>query len=258
MKSLLDALQEGRLVELPDTDKNRALEYLALLIEAVPDIGTSEDIVAAVKSRELEYNTGIGNGVACPHVRSSRGGELLCALGWSPSGIEYGASDGRKVHLVIMYYIPESYKNSYLKEISGLAKAIQKSRDVFDFNMASDIQGVRGKLLEWVELIMDEAVPDHKATMIKLDAKQATLDAAGKGASQDIIPFTLVTDSSSRQIILSQNIHLVDLFEKISGLHSKLRENSDSVIGGYRVIVRSATGFAGNRFIYDSIAIKIS
>ena len=29
MKSLLDALQEGRLIELPETDKDKALEFLA-------------------------------------------------------------------------------------------------------------------------------------------------------------------------------------------------------------------------------------
>ena len=38
MKSLLDALDEGRLIELPDNHKTRALEYLAALIEAIPDI----------------------------------------------------------------------------------------------------------------------------------------------------------------------------------------------------------------------------
>ena len=39
MKSLLTALQEGRLIELPDNNKNKALDYLATLIEAIPDIG---------------------------------------------------------------------------------------------------------------------------------------------------------------------------------------------------------------------------
>jgi len=51
MKSLLNALQEGRLIELPDTGKDKALEYLALLIEAIPDIGTGVDLVEAVRVR---------------------------------------------------------------------------------------------------------------------------------------------------------------------------------------------------------------
>jgi predicted house-cleaning noncanonical NTP pyrophosphatase (MazG superfamily) len=60
MKSLLDALQEGRLVELSETDKDKALEYLALLVEAIPDIGTQMDIVKEVKDREAQSPTGIG------------------------------------------------------------------------------------------------------------------------------------------------------------------------------------------------------
>ena len=42
MKSLLNALQEGRLVELPVHEKEKVLEYLAILIEAIPDIGNNQ------------------------------------------------------------------------------------------------------------------------------------------------------------------------------------------------------------------------
>ncbi|MDB6067781.1 MAG: hypothetical protein JWR26_3989, partial [Pedosphaera sp.] len=38
MKSLLNALQEGRFVELPETTKDKAMHYLANLIEAMPEL----------------------------------------------------------------------------------------------------------------------------------------------------------------------------------------------------------------------------
>lgn len=40
MDSILDALQEGRLFELPENDKNHALQFLAHIIEAFPQIPT--------------------------------------------------------------------------------------------------------------------------------------------------------------------------------------------------------------------------
>ncbi len=43
MKSLLDALQEGRLIELPEIDKAKNLNLLATLIEAVPDFRAGVD-----------------------------------------------------------------------------------------------------------------------------------------------------------------------------------------------------------------------
>ena len=60
MKSLLNALQEGRFVELPETNKEKALHYLATLIEAVPDLNAGTDKMAeAVSAGELQFNTGI-------------------------------------------------------------------------------------------------------------------------------------------------------------------------------------------------------
>src|ERR1700688_2193238 len=125
MRSLLDALQAGRLIELTDNHKTKSLEYLATLIEAIPDIGVEGGITEGVLVREHLHNTGIGKGWACPHARTPRGGELVCSVGWNPKGIDYGAPDGAPVHLLVMYFVPDAQKNAYLKEISSLAKAIQ-------------------------------------------------------------------------------------------------------------------------------------
>src|ERR1700735_79678 len=132
MKCILDALHDGRLIELPDNNKTRALEYLATLIEAIPDLGVDEGITEKVAAREAVHNTGIGKGWACPHARSQTHGEMVCSLGWSPAGIDYGAPDGELVHMVVLYFVPESQKNAYLKEISSLARAIQTQPQMQD------------------------------------------------------------------------------------------------------------------------------
>src|SRR6266446_9761152 len=166
MKSLLDALQEGRLVELPDTDKGKSLEYLANLLEAVPDLPPAPQLYEAMMARERAMNTGIGMGVACPHVRAPGSGDLLCAVGWSPSGIDYGAPDGKKVHLVVMYYIPESQKNTYLKEVSSLVRAVRPEGEIQSIAKAEDIAKVREELLDWVSASIDAGIPETKARMI--------------------------------------------------------------------------------------------
>src|ERR1700737_2070326 len=130
MRSLLDALQAGRLIELTDSDKTKALEYLAVLIEAIPGIGVEGGITESVLARENAHNTGIGKGWACPHARAPHGNELVCSVGWSPGGIDYGAHDNEPVHILVMYFVPETQKHSYLKEISLLAKAIQTQQSL--------------------------------------------------------------------------------------------------------------------------------
>ena len=162
MKSLLNALQEGRLLELPDADKGKALEYLANVIEAVPDLSGVGQVHESVMARESSQNTGLGLGVACPHVRASGEGELFCAVGWSPIGIDYGSSDGKKVHLVVMYYIPDSQKSIYLREISALAGAIHREGGISAIASAEDIATVRERLLDWVLVAIEANIPESQ------------------------------------------------------------------------------------------------
>jgi phosphate uptake regulator/mannitol/fructose-specific phosphotransferase system IIA component (Ntr-type) len=172
MKSLLGALLEGRLVQLPSTDKDSALQYLAHLIEAIPDMSQKIDLAEEMLKRERSAGCGIGMGVACPHVRSLHQGDLVCAVGWSPEGIDYGASDGMKVHLVVMYLIPEIHMNDYLKEISVLSDAVKKGGDIQTIARADDIASVREHLLGWVTAALETGTPQTKVRMIHLEARQ--------------------------------------------------------------------------------------
>jgi nitrogen PTS system EIIA component len=257
MKSLLNALDEGRLVELPDPDKGKALEYLALLLEAIPDIATRSDIVAEVRAREASGSTALGKGIACPHARRPGEGDLLCAVGWSPQAIDYGAPDGEKVHLVIMYYIPDSQRNLYLKEISGLAKAVTKTEGIAAITTAADIHAVRNQLLDWVALTMEAAVPDAKARMIKLQA--ATPAAPEKGRQPlAIMPFSVLVAEGQKPVVLGRESAFVQLFEAQAALADLLRRNEQFGLEGYQVVVRSVATFAQGRSLYECLSVKMA
>lgn len=174
MRNILTALQEGRLFELPEAGKDRALEFLARILDANPDIIVGTDAIEEIKQREQECNTAIGLGVAVPHVRAKReDGELFCAIGWSPQGIDYGAQDGEPVRLVFMYYIPGAQKNVYLKEISGLVKAVKNTGGIEPITHADNLFVVRNLLLDWVGEASGDSGPKAVARMIKLEVKQA-------------------------------------------------------------------------------------
>jgi PTS system nitrogen regulatory IIA component len=264
MRSLLNALKEGRLVELPDSNKDDALEFLALLIEAIPDIGVKTDLVKAVKDRESQSNTGIGKGLAVPHCRVDYEGKLLCAIGWAPEGIDYGAADGKKVHLVIMYYVPDSLRNMYLKEISGLAKVLGHSDSIENISRLTDIQAVRDYLLDWVSQAIDEAAPDTKARMIKLDARQASIEntvaQAMTAAVENVaifIPFKLV-NFGDHHVILAADKRLVDAIEQAGDVRANLNAGTVFEAGGYRIAVLSETAYSHGRKLLDAVAYKIS
>jgi nitrogen PTS system EIIA component len=264
MRSLLDALQEGRLIELPTRDKIKALEYLAVLIEAVPGI-PKIDIVKGVLDREAEANTAIGKGVACPHLRVHHEGELLCAVGWAQQGIDYGAADGLPVHLMIMYYVPDSQRNAYLKEVSRLAKSVMSTHTVEFYQEALDINSIRNKMLDWVEMGISKAVPDSKARMIRIEAKQAAAPAipelsfASQPARWEVTPFMLISFEGNEHRILSQDEELVKSLER-DGIPIMAKNNGQvpNEIDGYQISVASQSSYSLGRTVYNCIAIRSS
>jgi PTS system nitrogen regulatory IIA component len=263
MRSILTALQEGRLFELPEAGKARALEFLARILDANPDIEVGTDAIEEIQRREEQYNTGIGLGVAVPHVRVKREeGELFCAIGWSSQGIEYGAADGEHVHLVFMYYIPGAQKNVYLKEISSLVKAIKKSGGIEPIAHANHLNVVRNLLLDWVSEVLGESGPESVARMIKLEVKQAQaapvvprLEAAetSPARSAQAVPFGVLIVPPANAIVLSNDPDWTATLEKENALGSRLAAAIPFQVAGRRVFVTTATPYAAGRVFYQCV-----
>jgi mannitol/fructose-specific phosphotransferase system IIA component (Ntr-type) len=263
MKCILDALHDGRLIELPDNQKEKALEYLATLIEAIPDLGVEGGITEKVLAREAAHNTGIGKGWACPHARSPAHGDMVCSLGWSPAGIDYGSPDGQPVHMVVMYFVPESQKNSYLKEISSLARAIQTQPAMQDLKSLEDLNDVRHKLLDAITIALESTGPEAKARMIQLEVRHAAAADAAAGPSP--LPLDLASVSGfvsvvvvpgAKPIVLGQDRDIVQVLESAPNLVPQLADKGRAEHQGVKVLLRSLSNYQPDRVVYDCLAFK--
>ncbi|HUL51819.1 MAG TPA: PTS sugar transporter subunit IIA [Opitutaceae bacterium] len=268
MRSILTALQEGRLFELPEAGKARALEFLARILDANPDIEVGADSIEEIQKREQECNTGIGMGVAVPHVRARREeGELFCAIGWSSQGIAYDASDGKNVHLVVMYYIPGAQKNVYLKEISGLVKAVRKTGGIEPIAHAADLNAVRNLLLDWVGAVLGETGPEAVARMIKLEVKQAqaapppavpvhaeAMAVAARPISR-VMAFSVLVAPPNGVFVLAQDAEWAAALERDAGLAQNLSKNGTLVAAGRQLFVTGSTPYSGGRVLYQCVAV---
>lgn len=172
MNSVLAALREGRLLELPADGKESALQSLAGALAVHPAIPAGVEPFGEIAKRERESNTGIGMGVAVPHLAAKTdSGSLCCVVGWSPRGIDYGAEDKDDVHLVFMYYIPAGKMGAYLKEVSSLAQAVKQHGGVGLIERAPNLSAVRSQLEEWIQSAQGEEIHSSPAHLIKLGAK---------------------------------------------------------------------------------------
>ncbi len=270
MRSVLNALQEGRLFELPDNQKPRSLTFLARILDANPDIEVGTDAIEEIQRREQECNTGIGLGVAVPHVRAKRDeGELFCAIGWSAQGIDYGAQDGQHVHLVFMYYIPGAQKNVYLKEISTLIKAVRKSSGMEPIAHAPDLNVVRNLLLDWVSIALGEAGPEAVARMIKLDLKQGqtSVVTAAPAAPAIVAPlppaaqvstFTVLIAPPAAAFVLAHDATWGAKLEKETDLGPRLAAGASFTVDGRQVFVTGAAHYPGERVLYYCVAVVVA
>ena len=260
MRAILDALQEGRLIELPMTGKEDALKLLGAVLEAVPMVPPGTDVVGEVLKRERLTNTAIGQGWACPHARFPFEGQLMCAIGWLPSGTDYGAPDGRTVRIVVMYFIPESEKNTYLKEVSRLARAIQASGDLLQgITVAQDINAIRNVLLDLTTKALETSMPDAQARMIRLDARiteAASSTLAIDLAADRFTALSILCNKTDRPVVLAQDDFLIPILEQAPGLADSLRKASSFQVGDIVLLVRQATSYARDRALYECIAVR--
>jgi PTS system nitrogen regulatory IIA component len=259
MDTLLDALQEGRLFELPENDKDHALQFLAHIIEAFPEMPAGTDIVDHVLQREQTTTTALGKGWACPHARIGTDEDLMSVVGWSPQGIDYGAPDGRPVSIIVMYLVPANQRNHFLREVSILAKALETYADLEKFREAKDLNDIRNYLLDLIGSTKESVGPDARARMIRLQAKPtvSTATFAAQDLSHLIMePVTLVAAAGVKPIVLTQNAELAGHLQAVTGMVEKIEAEGVFQSGEWRILRRHAVSYQGGAIAYDCLAVK--
>ena len=258
MDTILDALQEGRLFELPENDKTHALQFLAHIIEAFPEIPAETDVFGLVMKREQATNTSIGKGWACPHARAPFEEDLMCVVGWSPKGIDYGAPDGKPVSLIVMYMVPANQRNHYLREASMLAKALETYPGLDKLSEAADLDDVRNYLLDLIDTTKGTVGPDARAKMIRLQAKPTLEEFPFRDLSNMLVePVTLVAGPGMKNVVLAQNAGLVEWLDSANNLIEKIESDGVYQNGGWRVLRRGSVAYQGDRIAYDCLAIRM-
>jgi fructose-specific phosphotransferase system IIA component len=97
-------------------------ELVHLLADAEKLEGSADHYVVEVMGREKISSTGIGNGIAIPHVLVAEVEEIMMAVGRSAKGIPFDSVDGKPAHLLFLIIGPQGRNNEYLKILSTLSR----------------------------------------------------------------------------------------------------------------------------------------
>ncbi len=134
-------LSLNRMKILETTDKENCLNELIELFDN--DICDKEELRKAVFYRESLMSTGIGLGIAIPHVRIAEVEKISVAFGIQKAGIaDYEAIDNEPVKLVFMIIANKNQHKEHIKILSSLmAKLKEESaiEQVLDADTIEDI-----------------------------------------------------------------------------------------------------------------------
>lgn len=102
-------------------DKTEALNTMIELMAAGGNIADVEAYRKGVYAREDEGSTGIGEGIAIPHAKSSAVSRPGLAAMVLKDGVDFDSLDGAPVHLIFLIAAPDSKDNVHLEVLSRLS-----------------------------------------------------------------------------------------------------------------------------------------
>jgi len=103
--------------------KEAVLTELGELIAESGRVGSSHRLCTDLINREKKATTGIGQGIAIPHVRTREAREFIMAFARSGPGIEFDSLDGGPTHLFFVFVAPPYDDTLYLRIYKQMAEA---------------------------------------------------------------------------------------------------------------------------------------
>ncbi|MCG3198879.1 MAG: PTS sugar transporter subunit IIA [Candidatus Omnitrophica bacterium] len=123
--SIAESLKGGRVViGVTGSSKAEIIRNLLRRVEEKGIVSDLEGLVQAFLEREAKGSTGIGNGIAIPHVRSDQVQELEYVLGNSAEGVDFESLDGEPVHIIFLMIAPAGSHGVHIKALARVSRIL--------------------------------------------------------------------------------------------------------------------------------------
>ncbi len=105
--------------------KETILKELVDLLDISGKVGNRHKLLIDLVNREKKATTGIGQGIALPHVRTMQAKEFIMGLARSKKGYDFDSMDKKPVHLFFVMAAPPYEDALYLKVFKALAEILR-------------------------------------------------------------------------------------------------------------------------------------
>jgi mannitol/fructose-specific phosphotransferase system IIA component (Ntr-type) len=121
---------EAIIAELQSKDRDGVIMELVEALDKAGRLGkgNGERIARAVVKRENEASTGMGKGIAVPHVKHKAVKEVVAAVGQSSKGVDFAALDKQPVYSVILLISPVDDPDKHLQAMEKIFRHLQQEK----------------------------------------------------------------------------------------------------------------------------------
>lgn len=134
---------------LEATSKKKA--FRAIAEEIAEKIGGDADsLLTALLDRERIGTTGIGQGVAIPHIKIAGAERMYGVLARLEAPVDYDAIDNLPVDIIFMLLAPaESKTTQHLKMLAQISRFLKDPKICDTLRSASEAETIANVLTEW-------------------------------------------------------------------------------------------------------------
>lgn len=115
-----------RITDLKSTRKEDVLNELVDLLASSPMVTDKEELRRKIFEREEAVSTGVGAGMAIPHVKIPSIKNFVSAIGRSKEGIDFESLDSQPTHIVVMIGCNSSQSADFLKVLARLVTRLKQ------------------------------------------------------------------------------------------------------------------------------------
>ena len=113
-------IKEVMIMDLKSTTKEGVIDEMVASLKVNNRINDADLFKEGIMHRESLTSTGLGDGIAMPHAKTTAVNEATVLFAKSTNGVDYDSLDGQPAHLFFMIAAPEGANDTHLQALANL------------------------------------------------------------------------------------------------------------------------------------------
>ena len=134
--------RDGITPALKVEDKKQLLQELANRAGKITGLQPRE-IFNALLQRERLGSTGLGRGIAIPHIKLAAAKSITCLFARLEKPVAFDSNDGEPVDLVFFLLAPEHAGGDHLKALARISRIVRDPVSVERLHAAKDLEALK-------------------------------------------------------------------------------------------------------------------